>query len=105
IIGAAPALVLVGLTALGLPALFVVVLACLLLVVLTGAMSEDAVADAADGLAGGTTASRRLEILRDSRHGTYGVLAIVFLVLLRVATLVSIAALSPLAAALCWLAA
>jgi adenosylcobinamide-GDP ribazoletransferase len=44
-------------------------------VVVTGAMHEDAVGDAADGLWGGSTPARRLAIMRDSRLGTYGVLA------------------------------
>jgi adenosylcobinamide-GDP ribazoletransferase len=46
----------------------------------TGAFHEDGFADTFDGLWGGTTPERRLEIMRDSRLGTYGVLAIVFLI-------------------------
>lgn len=105
VIGAGPALVLAGLIWAGAPVLFASTLACLAFALVTGAMSEDALADAADGLGGGTTPAKRLAILKDSRHGTYGVLAIVFPVLLRVAALASIAAVSVPAAALCWLAA
>ena len=47
-------------------------------VVLTGAMHEDGLADAADGLWGGWDVERRLEIMKDSRIGAYGVLALVF---------------------------
>lgn len=43
---------------------------------LTGAMHEDGLADFADGL-GGSTLERRLEIMRDSRLGTYGALALI----------------------------
>lgn len=43
---------------------------------LTGAMHEDGLADAADGLFGGWTREQRLEIMKDSRIGTYGMLAL-----------------------------
>ncbi|ASM72801.1 MULTISPECIES: adenosylcobinamide-GDP ribazoletransferase [Roseobacteraceae] len=46
------------------------------LVLTTGAMHEDGLADTADGLWGGFDAVRRLEIMKDSRIGTYGVLAL-----------------------------
>lgn len=51
-------------------------LACL--TVSTGAMHEDGLADSADGLWGGHNTARRLEIMKDSRIGAYGVLALVF---------------------------
>jgi len=41
----------------------------------TGAFHEDGLADVADAFGGGWTVERRLEILKDSRHGTYGVAA------------------------------
>lgn len=50
---------------------------------LTGALHEDGLADAADGLWGGADRARRLEIMRDSRIGTYGVAALVLTILLR----------------------
>lgn len=43
---------------------------------LTGAMHEDGLADSADGLFGGWTPERRLEIMKDSRIGSYGMLAL-----------------------------
>ncbi|ATF19191.1 adenosylcobinamide-GDP ribazoletransferase [Phaeobacter gallaeciensis] len=45
--------------------------------VLTGAMHEDGLADTADGFWGGFTRERRLEIMKDSQIGTYGVLALI----------------------------
>lgn len=47
------------------------------LILLTGAMHEDGLADTADGLWGGHDTSRRLEIMKDSRIGAYGVLALI----------------------------
>jgi adenosylcobinamide-GDP ribazoletransferase len=58
--------------------------------VLTGALHEDGLADTADGFFGGRDRNEKLAILRDSRHGTYGVLAIVLSVLLRAAALAAI---------------
>jgi adenosylcobinamide-GDP ribazoletransferase len=49
----------------------------------TGALHEDGLADCADGLWGGATRERRLEIMRDSRIGSFGALALVLSVLLR----------------------
>jgi adenosylcobinamide-GDP ribazoletransferase len=51
---------------------------------LTGALHEDGLADVADGFGGGRDRERKLEIMRDSRIGSYGVLALVFAAALRV---------------------
>lgn len=104
IIGIGPALVLLFGTIIGLPPLFAAALAVASSVVVTGAMAEDGIADAVDGLFGGTTIERRLDILKDSRHGTYGVSALVLFLVLRVSALASMAAILPLAAAAIWLA-
>jgi adenosylcobinamide-GDP ribazoletransferase len=56
-------------------------------VLITGALHEDGVADVADGFWGGATASRRLEIMRDSRIGTFGVVAVTGDMLLRITLL------------------
>ena len=52
-------------------------------VLLTGALHEDGLADTADGLWGGGEHARRLEIMRDSRIGTYGTIALVLSLMLR----------------------
>jgi len=52
-------------------------------VLLTGAMHEDGLADTADGFWGGFTRERRLEIMKDSQIGTYGVLVLILSVGLR----------------------
>jgi adenosylcobinamide-GDP ribazoletransferase len=56
----------------------------------TGAMHEDGIADSFDGL-GGKTRDQKLEIMRDSRIGTFGTLALVVTLLLRWSTLADIA--------------
>ncbi len=63
------------------------VLAVAVMVVITGAFHEDGLADSADGLWGGWTPERRIEIMRDSRLGTYGGAALCLSLLLRVALL------------------
>lgn len=105
VIGLGPALLLLGASLLDLPKLFAAALAVGAAVLVGGAMPEDAIADAADGLFGGTTRERRLEIMKDSRHGTYGVSALCLLLILRVSALAHLAAIEPLAAAAIWLAA
>ncbi|MGF1658935.1 MAG: adenosylcobinamide-GDP ribazoletransferase [Rubrimonas sp.] len=47
-----------------------------LYLIATGALHEDGLADCADGFGGGYTRARRLEIMRDSRVGTFGAAAL-----------------------------
>jgi adenosylcobinamide-GDP ribazoletransferase len=61
-------------------------------VLVTGALHEDGLADVADGFGGGNTVEKKLKIMRDSRIGAYGVLAVVFSVGIRAAALGGIAA-------------
>ncbi|OSQ40899.1 hypothetical protein TMES_00205 [Thalassospira mesophila] len=46
------------------------------MVLLTGSLHEDGIADCADGFGGGTTREKKLAIMRDSRIGSYGVVAL-----------------------------
>jgi adenosylcobinamide-GDP ribazoletransferase len=69
-----------------LTALFVVAF----LVAVTGGLHEDGLADAADGLGGGTTRERVLIIMRDSRIGSYGGIAITLSLALRLLLLASL---------------
>jgi adenosylcobinamide-GDP ribazoletransferase len=73
--------------------------AVLAAVALTGALHEDGLADAADGLWGGGDAERRAEIMRDSRVGTYGLVAVTGALLLRIALLAPLGAVGFLRAA------
>jgi adenosylcobinamide-GDP ribazoletransferase len=88
-VGLAGALVYAFAHALNVPQLAAAVLAVAATVIVTGALHEDGLADVADGFGGGTTRERKLEIMRDSRIGTYGVCALILSFLLRVAILAS----------------
>jgi adenosylcobinamide-GDP ribazoletransferase len=63
------------------------VLGVLATVVVTGALHEDGLADTVDGFWGGATREQRLAVMRDSRLGTYGAIAVAGDILLRVALL------------------
>lgn len=76
VVGGLAAFVLWAGTMLGLPAGLPAVLALTTSIVITGALHEDGLADVADGFWGGHTPERRLEIMRDSRLGSYGALAL-----------------------------
>jgi adenosylcobinamide-GDP ribazoletransferase len=90
IIGLAIAGVAFGLSAINVPSLLACLLAVAFGLVLTGALHEDGFADFADGVGGGRTKERRLEIMRDSRIGSYGGLALIICVLSRVFALESL---------------
>jgi adenosylcobinamide-GDP ribazoletransferase len=60
-------------------------------VLITGGFHEDGLADTADGLGGGQDPARRLEIMKDSRVGTYGVLALGLTLALKVSALAGLA--------------
>jgi adenosylcobinamide-GDP ribazoletransferase len=93
-----PALLMAGLGWLGMPGFLAAALGVALMVAITGAMTEDALADSADGLFGGHDVEQRLEIMKDSRHGTYGVAALALYLIVRVVAYGSLAAVNPLAA-------
>ncbi len=58
-------------------------LALLGMVLSTGAFHEDGLADSADGFGGAFDTRRKLEIMKDSRIGTYGAVALLFALLLK----------------------
>jgi adenosylcobinamide-GDP ribazoletransferase len=63
------------------------VLALLAAVLVTGALHEDGLADAADAIGAHAARERKLAILRDPRVGAYGALALIFAVVFAVALL------------------
>ncbi len=93
LIGAVVGLVAAGMMEL-VPASVAAAVAVILGVLVTGAFHEDGLADTADAM-GGWTPERRREILKDSRHGSYGVAAMCATIVLRI---VCVAALAPAAA-------
>ncbi len=68
--------------------------------VITGAFHEDGLADSFDALGGAVSRERALEIMKDSRIGSYGALALILVTGLRWAALTAMAAHSPALAAL-----
>jgi adenosylcobinamide-GDP ribazoletransferase len=73
-IGGAVGLLCLGMRLIGLPDLAAAALALGASAILTGALHEDGLADVADGFGGGRDPAAKLEIMRDSRLGTYGAL-------------------------------
>jgi adenosylcobinamide-GDP ribazoletransferase len=71
-------------------------LAILAGLLLTGAFHEDGLADSFDGLWGGYSPERRMEIMKDSRIGTYGALALIVLVGLKSLLLAELADAAPI---------
>jgi adenosylcobinamide-GDP ribazoletransferase len=59
-------------------------------VLVTGALHEDGLADAADGFGGGATPERIIEIMRDSRIGSYGAVALILVIITKLAALASL---------------
>ena len=76
--------------ALYLPPLPAAVLAIAATLAVTGGLHEDGLADVADGFGGGATRERKLEIMHDSRIGTFGVCALILSFMLRVAALTNL---------------
>lgn len=73
-----------------LPVLAVATLTVALLAVTTGALHEDGLSDVADGFFGAAARERRLEIMKDSRVGAFGALALVVSSVLRIALLAAL---------------
>jgi adenosylcobinamide-GDP ribazoletransferase len=86
--------------ALGLAPPIAATLAVAALLLATGALHEDGLADLADGFGGGATKERKLDIMRDSRLGAYGAAALILALLLRVFALAALCDASALRAAL-----
>ena len=90
VVGAIGALALAGALALW-PPLVAAVLCTVVTVLVTGAFHEDGLADVADGLGGASTRERALEIMKDSRIGAFGAIAVVLALGLKFALLAALA--------------
>lgn len=100
LVGGLAALAYAAAAGIGLPPPASALLAVAISVLATGALHEDGLADVADGFGGGRDRAHKLAILKDSRTGAYGVLALVLSVALQAALLAAIAAPGAAAAAL-----
>jgi cobalamin synthase len=83
LIGLGGALVYAAGTTAGLTSMVAALLTLGVQIAVTGALHEDGLADVADGFGGGRDKIAKLAIMRDSRLGSYGVLALIFSVGLR----------------------
>lgn len=72
----------------GVPSQATAALALAATMLVTGCLHEDGLADVADGFGGGKTTERKLEIMHDSRLGTYGAATLFASALLRWACIV-----------------
>jgi adenosylcobinamide-GDP ribazoletransferase len=86
VVGVAGAITYAIADLLGLSPTISALLAVAAMAILTGGLHEDGLADCADGL-GATTREKALAIMRDSRIGTFGVMALFFVLSLRVVAL------------------
>lgn len=81
-----------GATELSIPQTPAIILSLAAIIFTTGAFHEDGLADVADGFGGGTTRENKLEIMRDSRIGTYGGLALIISIGLKITSLATLPA-------------
>jgi len=89
-IGAVVGLVQLALLAIGVPAFAAAALALGAGALLTGGLHEDGLADLGDGFGGGRDKAQKLEIMRDSRLGTFGALALLVSFAAKVAALAAL---------------
>jgi adenosylcobinamide-GDP ribazoletransferase len=75
-----------------LPPALAALLALAAMTALTGAMHEDGLADIADGFGGGADRESKLAIMKDSRIGSYGAVALLLGLLLKAAAIAALAA-------------
>jgi adenosylcobinamide-GDP ribazoletransferase len=99
-VGVSAAIVMLLADRLGLHPLACALIALGAQMVITGALHEDGLADMADGIGGGQDAAERLAIMRDSRIGTYGALALILTVALKATLLSQLPSIETAAAAL-----
>ncbi len=60
-----------------------IILSMIASVIITGAFHEDGFADVCDGFGGGYSVEQKLTIMKDSRVGTYGLLGLIFLMMMK----------------------
>lgn len=90
-LGATTCLLFAFLMQLGVPIAIAAILVAAFSTLQIGAMHEDGLADCADGFWGGFTRERRLEIMKDSSIGAYGMLMLIFAIALRILCFIALA--------------
>ena len=90
LVGALAALGFVLAGWIGLPPFATALAALSVSILVTGALHEDGLADVADGFGGGRDPKSKLAIMRDSRIGSYGVLALILVLAARGGSLASL---------------
>ena len=76
-----PVIILLNiLTFTNLPPLAIAALVIFFMSLISGGLHEDGLADSADGIFGGNSIENRLVIMKDSRIGSYGVMALFLLI-------------------------
>jgi adenosylcobinamide-GDP ribazoletransferase len=91
IVGGLGAAVFLTLHKIGLPGIISATVAVAVEIVLTGGLHEDGLADVADGFGGGRDRDAKLTIMRDSRIGTYGAIALCLILFLRIEAITALA--------------
>jgi adenosylcobinamide-GDP ribazoletransferase len=76
--------------AVGMPPLLAAAWALATMMIATGAFHEDGLADTADGFGGGAGPVRKMEIMRDSRIGSFGTLALLLSTIMRIAAIAAL---------------
>ncbi len=92
VVGCSLAGVYIAMNSLGLPAGLAAILALGAGMMITGGLHEDGLADCADGFGGGQTKDQKLAIMKDSRVGSYGVLALILVIAARIMALAALPA-------------
>ncbi|MGJ8516746.1 adenosylcobinamide-GDP ribazoletransferase [Carnimonas bestiolae] len=72
------------------PAILAAPLTIALMLVITGGLHEDGLADTLDAMGGGSTPEQRLAIMKDSRIGSFGALALIASLLIKTAAVVAL---------------
>ena len=85
---------------LGLPDIVAAIIALGVMALVTGALHEDGLADVADGFGGGATVEKKLSIMRDSRIGAYGVIALLLVLGAKIGAITDIGSVGAAIAAL-----
>jgi adenosylcobinamide-GDP ribazoletransferase len=95
VIGAIGGIVLLASNELSMPPYLCAAFAVAALTAATGALHEDGLADTADGFGGGATREAKLAIMRDSRIGAFGTVALILSLMIRVGAIAALLRQSP----------